>query len=180
VSWLPVVVTVEPESEPLTLTEAKAQCRVDGTDDDDLLTDYIETARTLVEQYTGTKLVSQTVVMRARDWCDLYDLPIAPIASVSGITYIDPDGNSQTLSTDVYETVLVGLEPLIRLKVNQSWPAIRCAADAIIVTASAGYASVPATIKHAMLLTISQWYDDRASGALPDGAMALLANYRRF
>lgn len=179
-SWLPVVVTVEPASESVTLTEAKAQCRVDGSDSDTLLTDYIETARTLVEQYTGTRLVSQTVVMRASHFCDLYDLPVAPISAVSGITYLDPDGNSQTLSTDVYETVLVGLEPLIRLKVNQSWPAIRCAADAITVTATAGYSSVPPTIKHAMLLTIAQWYDDRASGALPEGVMALLANYRRF
>lgn len=180
-SWLPPVVTVGPASEPLTQAEAKNHIKVDGSDDSDAIDRLISTSRTLVEEITGTKLVSQTVVMRCSEWCDLVDLPLAPIISVSSVTYLDSAGTSQTLSTDVYESVLHGLEPHIRLKINQSWPAIRDASDAITVTAVAGYASLPAPVKSAMLLTISALYDGRGNGNIPDGAMALLdTNYRRF
>lgn len=180
-SWLPVIVSAEPASEPVTIGEAKAQAKVDGSDSDAELNAMIATARTLVEQFTGTKLVSQTVVLRCSSFCDLADLPVAPVASISSITYQDAAGASQTLSTDVYEGVLIGLEPAIRLKVGQSWPNIRCASDAITVTAVVGYATVPPPVKSAILVTIAALYDDRASASLPQAAMDILnTNYRRF
>jgi uncharacterized phiE125 gp8 family phage protein len=179
-SWLPVTVSVEPASEPVTSDEVKEQTRIDGTDSDTWITRAIKAARILVEQFTGTRLITQTVVMKCSSFCDFIDLPAAPIASVSSISYLDPDGATQTLSTDVYEAVLVGLDPTIRLKVNQSWPAIRCASDAITVTAVAGAAAASEMVKQAILVTLAAWYDDRTSSALPDAAVALLSNSRRF
>jgi uncharacterized phiE125 gp8 family phage protein len=180
VSWLPAVVTAAPATEPVTLAEAKTHCRVDGSDSDNELAAMIVGARAFVEDYCGTRLVSQTVVLRCSQWRDLIDLPIAPLISVSSITYLDGAGEEQTLSTEVYEAVLVGLEPHIRLKVGQSFPTVRCASDAIRVTVVAGYAALPAPIRHAMLLLLSDWFDNRAVGSFPDGAKALLSNHRRF
>jgi uncharacterized phiE125 gp8 family phage protein len=179
-SWLPVTVSADPTSEPLTSAEVKEQARIDGTDSDTWITRAIKAARILVEQYTGTKLITQTVVLRCSSFCDFIDLPVAPIASISGITYLDPDGNSQTLSTSIYEAVLVGLDPSIRLKVNQSWPALRSASDAITVTAVAGASSASEMVKQAILVTLAAWYDDRSSSSLPEAATNLLANARRF
>ena len=179
-SWLPPVVTVQPASEPVTLTEAKAQCHIDGTDFDTELNIYLKAARVFVEEYTGTKLVSQTVVLRCSAFSDLCALPIAPVASVSAIAYLDSAGTEQALSTDVYEGVLYGLEPHIRLKINQSWPSVRAASDAIRVTVSAGYSTVPEPIRAAILLMASAWNDSRSVGPAPEGAVNLLANYRRF
>jgi uncharacterized phiE125 gp8 family phage protein len=180
-SWLPTQVTVAPASEPVSLVEAKAQCKIDGTDSDGDLNLYISAARTFVEEYTGTKLVSQTVLMQGRDFCDLRSLPIAPVISVSSVKYLDTDGAEQTLSTDVYESILTGLEPHIRRKINQVWPQLRpCVSDGVRVTAVVGYASLPAPIKSAILLIISSWFDNRNVGPIPDGAYSLLANYCRF
>ena len=179
-SWLPPVVTVAPASEPVTLTEAKTHCRVDGSDSDTELEAMITTAREFVEEFCGAKLGAQTVVLRCSSFCDFIDLPIAPVASITSITYLDTAGDTQTLATTVYEGVLHGLEPHIRLKINQSWPSIRDASDAITVTVSAGYSDIPAPIKHAMLLLIGNWFDSRAVGELTEGAKALLSNYRRF
>jgi uncharacterized phiE125 gp8 family phage protein len=186
-TWLPPVVTVAPATEPVTLAEAKTHCRVDGSDSDSELGAMIAAARGFVEDYCGVKLVSQTVVLRCSSFCDLVDLPIAPISAVTGVTYLDSSGVEQTLSTDVYEAVLTDLEPHIRLKINQSWPSIRCASDAIRVTASAGYASLPAPIHHTVLLLIGHWFDNRSTvnvgnivNDLPFATEALLSNYRRF
>jgi uncharacterized phiE125 gp8 family phage protein len=179
-SWLPPVVSVAPASEPVTLAEVKAQCRVDGSDSDTELNIYIAAAREFVETYTSTKLVSQTVLMQGRDFCDVAALPVAPVISVSSVKYLDSDGTEQTLSTDVYDVVNVGLAAEIRTKVNQSWPYVRCASDAVRVTAVCGYSDLPTPIKAALMLIISKWFDDRTVGAVPDGALALLSNYRRF
>lgn len=180
-TWLPTVVTAAPASEPVSLTEAKAQCRVDGTDSDTLLTSYILAARIFVEEYTGTKLVSQTALLQGRAFCDLLSLPTAPVISVASVKYLDTDGVEQTLSASVYELVNTGLEPQIRRKINQVWPAVRsCVSDAVRVSAVVGYATVPEPIRAAMMLIISSWFDSRNAGPIPDGAVSLLANYRRF
>ena len=180
-SWLPTLVTAAPATEPVSRAEAKLHCRVDGTDSDGEIDAMIATARTLIEEYTGTKLVSQTVAMRCSSFCDLVDLPVAPVISISSIAYLDSDGASQTLSADVYEGVLIGLEPHIRLKINQSWPSVRPASNAITVTAVVGYAPVPAPIVHAIKLTLSALYDNREGASIPQAAMDILnTNYRRF
>jgi uncharacterized phiE125 gp8 family phage protein len=179
-SWLPTVVTAEPASEPVTLAEAKAQCRVDGSSSDTELNIYLKAARIFVEEYTGTKLVSQTALMQGRSFCDLVDLPAAPIISVTSVKYLDTDGVEQTLASSVYELVNTGLEPQIRLKINQHGPSIRCASDAVRVTAVVGYSTVPEPIRAAIMLIISSWFDNRNVGPVPDGAYSLLSNYRRF
>ncbi len=178
-TWLPVSVTAEPATEPVTTAEAKSQARVDSSAEDTLIADYNTAARQLVEQYTGTRLVSQTVDFRGSAFADLAALPVAPIISVTSVKYLDSAGAEQTLSTNVYEAVTTGLVPSIRLKVGQSWPSPRDAVDAVRVVAVAGYATVPEPIRHAIMLTVAKWVDDRTMGELPSGAFALLENYRR-
>lgn len=53
-----------PVGEPITLTEAKAQCRVDTdiTQDDDRIAGLITSARIFVENWKGRALVSQTLL----------------------------------------------------------------------------------------------------------------------
>jgi uncharacterized phiE125 gp8 family phage protein len=127
--------------------------------------------------------------------CGTFDqfqlLPVAPLQSLSGITYLDENGASQTLDPSIYAPMLFGLSPAIRLQLDKSYPAVMVAGDAITVTATAGYgdaaASVPAPIIHAMKLLIGQWYDNRQDflmergtfAELPNAVAALLANYRR-
>lgn len=189
-AWLETVVTSEPATEPVTLAEAKAQCRVETSADDDLLNSYIKAARIYVERYCGIRLITQTVAMRCSCFADFERLSEAPLISVTSVAYLDTAGTSQTLATTVYENLLYGLSPSIRLKPNQTWPGIYSSADAITVTASAGFgaaSAVPAPIAAAMKLLIAQWYDNRTPIAvgesvneLPNAAAALLANYRRF
>ena len=45
--------------EPVTLNEAKAQCRVEHNADDDLIQSYITAAREYCEDFLNTKLVSE-------------------------------------------------------------------------------------------------------------------------
>lgn len=184
-SWLPVAVTTPPAVEPISLADARAQCHIDGTDFDTELGIYINAARRRVEYHTGTKLITQTVVMRGSSFGDLDCLPMAPLQSISSIKYLDPQGAEQTLSSDVYEAVLVDLEVAIRLKPGKSWPAFRPVSDAVRVTAIAGYgataANVPGNARLAMLLLIDDWMRNRGDtnignivNTVPNGVASLL------
>lgn len=188
-AWLPVAVTTPPAAEPVTIAEARAQCHIDGADQDTELNLYIKAARCQVEDETATKLITQTIAMRASRFCDLESLPMAPLQSITSVKYLDSDGVEQTLSTDVYEPVLIGLVVAIRLKPGQSWPAIRGASDAVRVVAVAGYgaaADVPTKAKLAMLLMIGDWSRSRGDtnigniiNSMPNGVRSLLCDLRK-
>jgi len=187
--WRPIVTTTPPAAEPVSLAEAKAQTRIDGSDSDVELGIYIKAAREYVEAYTGLRLITQTALLRCSCFGDLARLPTAPIGAVSSIAYLDVDGVEQTMSADIYETVLIGLEPGIRLRVGQSWPSRRNVRDSVRVTAACGFgtasADVPAPLRQAMLLLIGDWIANREAtnvanivNSLPNSFENLLVNYR--
>lgn len=190
-SWRATLVTVPPGAEPLTLAQAKAQCLVDpaSTADDALLNGLIAAARQFAEDYCGIKLVTQTVEMRCSAWDDLKFLPAAPLQSVTAIAYTDFLGAPQTLDPSIYAVMLYGLYPSIRLAYQKQWPALLDAADAIQITAVAGYpGDPPAPVLQAMLLLIGQWFDVRTGvqvdargmpAEIPNTVTALLSGHRR-
>lgn len=184
-AWHPTVTTSGPAAEPVLIADARMQCGVDTSDTtyDTELTAYLKSARAFVEAITGTRLINQTIAMRCDGWSDLSRLPMAPLSAVASVAYLDGAGDTQTLSTDVYEARLFGLTPGIVLKYGQSWPTIR-AGSLITVTATAGYGAsgdaVPADLLHAVRLTIAQMFAERETSD-PGFMMALnslLANHR--
>lgn len=183
--WFAPVVTVPPAAEPLLLADAKAHLRVDHSDDDALINANIATSRGHVESRTGTRLVTQTVSLKTDDWSDLASLPIAPVQSITSVAYVDTAGAPQTLSTDVYEARLFGLEPSISLKFGQSWPSMQDR-TLLTVVAVVGYAAAPPETIHAMKLILGDLYAHRetvaeAGMSLPLAASvdALLANHKK-
>lgn len=190
-TWLPTIADTPPAEEPVSLAEARAQLHVDvgDTDFDTEFTIYIKAAREHAEEITGTKFITQTVLMQADSFCALKRLPMAPLQSIESITYLDSDGAEQTLDPAVYRAVLADMRPSIQLKVGQSWPGLQCTPDAVRVTAIAGYgdaAAVPAKAKQAMLLMVGDWNRNREDSApvelesIPHGARALLKGLHRF
>ena len=99
---------------------------------------------------------------------------LPPLQSVTSITYLDDAGAAQTLSSALYQVVGVGGWDKGRIvpAYNQSWPVTRYQPEAVTVRFVAGYgtpgaspddtqAAVPEPIRHALLLLISHWYQNR-------------------
>lgn len=184
-TWYPPTVTVAATDEPLTAAEAKAQCRVDGTDEESYITTLIAAARSHVEGYTGTPIASRTVTVKCDAFADFAAFPVVPLQSVSSASYVDGAGATQTLATSVYEVRSDGLTASLALKGGQSWPNIQ-SGSRITVTAVVGYSEAPEAITHAMKLLVSGWFDQRAGtsdkpfSTVPHAVDALLANFRTF
>jgi uncharacterized phiE125 gp8 family phage protein len=183
--WYTATVSAAAASEPVTSSEAKAHLRVDHSDEDTKIAALIAAASRHVEKYCGVRFITQTIVMKCDSFDDFSRLADGPVASITSITYLDSDGATQTLSTDVYELRLDGYEAAIILKYSQSWPTTRLGSQ-ITVTAVVGAAAAPDDVKAAILLLIGTLYDNRAGvtvgempAVLPMGVDALLCNHRR-
>lgn len=177
-------VTTGPASEPISLTEAKTYLKVDNTTDNDLITALIQAARESCEKYLQMALISQTITERFNGFYNYgLRLSISPLISVTSVSYLDSGGDSQILSTDYYGVADYEKPPLIYLKYGQTWPTTYSQQDAVSVVYLAGYANaaaVPALIKTAMYMILSEWYNNRQDSVrnLPTAAQFFLDQYR--
>jgi uncharacterized phiE125 gp8 family phage protein len=175
--------TAAPAVEPVTLTEAKAHCRVDSTADDTLLTNLIVAARELVEDYIDRSLVTQRLVMTLDQFPPEIELPRPPMSD-SGtttavtVTYtVNQTGQTTTLSTTEYRVDRNSTPGVLRNLYGGTWPSNLDDPNSITVTWWAGYGSsgdVPQRVKSAVLMTILELYEKRGDGQMPDGAKRLL------
>lgn len=167
-----------PTEEPVTLAEAKAQCRVDAdiTADDALITALIVAAREQAERATGRAFVTQ-IWRQTLDAFPAWKLELQrpPLLSVSSIEYIDADGATQTLAPSEYRVItdrLIGFAAPVH---GGEWPAARATENAVTATFVAGYGTreaVPQAIKQWIMLAVAGWYGQRESIAA--GQMAEL------
>lgn len=180
--WYPVTVS-EPVTEPVTDAQAMMQMRISNDEAADFAVEIAQrkkAARDHVERYTGLVLGSREMDLVCTSFMDFAQLPVSPVTAVSEISYVDADGADQTLSTDVYE-LIPDRPAYIVTKYNQSWPEIE-PGSRITVTASVGAASVPASVIEAMLLLISEGFDDHGNRSETGwrAVDSLLCNHRTF
>lgn len=155
-----------PASEPVTLAEAKVQCRVDTSDDDAYITSLIVAARTYVEDILDISIMGQTWEARY-DAFPLWEiiLPRPPMASGTvTVTYRDEGGQTQSISsaTNAFQTDVYATPGRIYPNYQDVWPAVRGDENSVVVRWSAGYAgNVPQTIKHMIMLLVAHWYETR-------------------
>lgn len=172
-----------PASEPITLAEAKAHCRVDHTTDDSLIQGYITASREWVEDYIDRSLVSQRLVMTLDAFPHEIELPRPPMAS-SGtatavtVTYVMGEaGGTATLATSAYRVDRDSTPGVIRTTYAGSWPSHLLDQNSVTVTWWAGYGdptSVPQRVKNAMLMCVHELYEKRGNAVMPEAAMRLL------
>ena len=157
--------TVAPVAEPVTTAEAKLHLRVDHGDEDAYIDTLVATARQHIELVTRRAMVDTTFTLKMDAFPTEIRPPRSPLSSVSSITYVDTDGDTQTLSASVY-SVDTDTEPgRISLAFNQSWPDIREQNNAVVVTFVAGYGSaatnVPAALRETVKLLTAHYYEFR-------------------
>lgn len=184
--WYPAKLTQAATQEPVAPEDAKRQLRIDFEDDDEYIDGLIAAARDHVEKYCNILLATQTVEIKCDCWRDFSRLPVAPVQSVSSVTYTATDGTTMTLDPSFYEVRADGLEGEIVAGYGKQWPATQ-PKSRISVSTIVGYAAAPSAVRHAILLLIGHWYENREAvttdqkglADLPMAVDALLSNYRR-
>jgi uncharacterized phiE125 gp8 family phage protein len=191
---MPVVVITPPQFALASLEEAKAHLRVEHDDDNDYIEALVETATNMIDGpdgWLGRALITQTLEWRGDEFgsCDIR-LPYPPIAAIVSVKYDDSDGVEQTVSSADYRLVGQSSLPRLALTYGSTWPAARWQNEAVRVRYTAGYGDasddVPAPIRHAVLLMVSELYEnrepttDKPRTEVPFAVAALLSTYRVF
>jgi len=153
-------------AEPVTLPEAKAQCRMtDDNSEDTFITSLIAPARAFVEKLSTYSLVAGTRTFTFTAWGDYLEIYLRPITSLTSVAYVDADGADQTYTP----LAPLGAYPFrIFPAANDEFPTIY-GGSTITVTVAAGAidsASQEYLIaKRAILLLIGHWFEYREAAA---------------
>jgi len=162
-----------PQSEPVSLVELKNHLRVEHDLDDDEITSLGKAARTLTEQYTSQRWVTQSLAVCFSEFCTPVELPVSPVQSVASVQYYDANGTLTTLDAAEYQTWLAHLPPRISPAPAGVWPNTQAGKDnAVRVEVVAGYgaaSAVPDGAKAAIRLAVGYWYTSRGDGVDPNG-----------
>lgn len=179
-----------PIEKPVSLAEAKAYLRVDGTSEDALIDSLIGAATSMVEKATGRLLITQTWDLwldhfpRARkrkdDWFDgVMELPVSslmtsvryieipkpPLQDVSFLKTFDEVDDEETFEDDNYFVDDQSTPGRVALNEAASWPSIILRpANGIQIQFVAGYGAavdVPDPIKIAIQMIVAHLYENR-------------------
>lgn len=154
-------------SELVSVAEAKLFTRIDTSADDTLIDDMITQARVFIENYISRDIVAKNRTYYVDQTNGLFDLPFAPIASVSSVTVEGEAATYDILGLDDYSIELHG-GPSKHVKVTYVTAGINDSA-----------------IKQAILQLVSTLYDNRADyvtgtivSDVPTTVKSLLAGYK--
>ena len=165
-----------PAVEPVTLSEAKAHLRVDGTDSDAEIAAMISAAREWCEQYLDRTLVHTQWVMRFDrfpvDGTQDIELPRPPMVASGAntavsLSYTLEGGATATYGTSSYRVDRHSTPGAVKTNYAGTWPPHLQDDNSISVTWWAGYGAsgsdVPRAIRHAMLMLVAHWYENRST-----------------
>lgn len=180
-------IVTAPTVEPVSLEEMRLWLRIDGNDQDTMLSELIRAARTHLEQVTWRAFCTQTWDVYWDSFDSELILPKPPIQSVT-ITYYDTGGTLRTLADTVYELGSRNEIGLVREKYQQTWPAVRGHRDQVIVRMICGYgvaSDVPYPLRTAIKFLAAHWYVNpepvnvgNITTNLPFTIDALISSYR--
>lgn len=164
---LAIRVVTEPAEEPLSLVDAKAQCRITGDDDDDLVATYITAARQHLEETRGRAYVTQTRELQLDAFpCRApIEIPRAPLQSVTWIKYYDYGGTLQTWDSALYQVDTMSEPGRILPVYGLIYPYPRPQLGAVTIRYVAGYGAavaVPERVRQALRLLVADMWENRS------------------
>lgn len=182
---------ITPPADPLiTLDDAKRHVGASDYDEaDEILADLIESATDLIEGPSGVgrAMVTQTWRGTLDSLPSSFSIPLGPVQSITSISYVDPDGVSQTIPSTDYHTDFDRHPALVAF--YSVPPATARVPGAVKVTFVAGYgdpADTPAKVRHAARLLIGSWFKNREADTaaplteIPLGVTRILNQIRRY
>lgn len=161
-----------PTIEPVTLEEAKLHLRVDGTEEDNLITALITAARQKAEDYTRRAFITQTREFALDSACGVLYLPRPPVQAVEAITV---DGVA--VAAENYALVS---PDVLHIKV----PLYAANPGGVVIRYRAGYGDtpvdVPQAIRRAILTLVAHLHEHRGDEVIemPPAVKELLRPYR--
>lgn len=150
-------------SPAVTVAEAKAHLRIDGTSENELLQGYILAATEFVESHCFITLVESEYVLSLDSFpaARQIKIPRPPLLEVAAVKYFDTAGTLQTLDPSTYTVDAASQPGRVVLNPSCSWPSTSSVVNAVRVEFTAGPEAAPQLLKQCVLLMVGQFYERR-------------------
>lgn len=161
-----VVTVTPPATSPISLVDMKSYLRVDTSDDDDLIQDFIDSSTESVKQYIKRALITETFELSADGFGgneidsdarldalgagmhvisypyvlgrgNEIEIPFLPIQSITSIKTFDRSNNESTFNSSKYELDEQGGR--VYLNEGETWPSDLRSREAVKIVFVAGY-----------------------------------------
>src|SRR5688572_18004325 len=188
---MPLILNSGPSVEPVSLAEAKAHCRIDGTAEDTLVASLLIAARMHIERSLNVALIEQSWSLFLDRWPDRPSLalPLAPVMSVDAVRLYSPDDSSAVVDPDLFLLDGAGQRPRLSRREAGPWPLPGRSVNGIEIAFTAGYGAaadyVPLPVRLALTLLVAHWYETREPvlvgeqpNAVPLSVASLISPYR--
>jgi uncharacterized phiE125 gp8 family phage protein len=175
-----------PSVEPISVSELKTFARIDGDDENTLLSQFIVAARIAAEDYLKRSLITQTIRATIDFWPESgkIELPRPPLQSITQIATRDEDDALTVYDSDYYYAITESIPGCVVIKKGATNPANYDRDYAgIIIDYVCGYGDraqdVPEPIRQALYLWTTSIYENRVvSTEPPPEARPLLDIFR--
>jgi len=180
------ILLTPPETEPLSLSDAKAYLRVETDDDDVVIASLIAAARSHIEAMSGCAMLTQTWRLVHDGWPadGRMKLKLAPLRAVTAARVYDEAGVAHAVDPENF--VLDAARGIVAMRAV-SLPGRATAGIEIDVTVGFGAAGsdVPPALMQALRMLLAHWYDNRglitigsSVAVMPPSVNALIASHR--
>jgi len=152
---------------PILLSEAKAQLRVEHNDDDVIIARLINVATSYVDAQgaLGACMMTQTWGQWLGQNPGTVTLLLGPVQSVSAVKYYDVNNALQTDTLSNYNVLGTQTRKIVAPKNGFNWPTTFQRDDAIQIQYVCGYGgtshSVPQNVRHALMMLVAHLYENR-------------------
>lgn len=182
------ILLTPPETEPLSLSDAKAYLRVETDDDDAVIASLIAAARSHIEAMSGCAMLTQTWRLVRDCWPadGRMKLKLAPLRAVIAARVYDEAGVAHAVDPENF--VLDAARGIIAMRaVSLPQPGRATAGIEIDITVGFGAAGsdVPPALMQALRMLLAHWYDNRglitigsSVAVMPPSVNALIASHR--
>ena len=155
-------VVTAPSVEIVTLDEAKAHLRVDGTDEDALIGALIVAAREQAEHRTGRAFGAQVreMIIDAFPSAEIR-LDGTPVTNIISVSYADTAGATQVLDASAYVLDQHAIPSWLLPSYGTAWPATYDTANAVVLRYDCGQTAGVDSVRAWMLLALGTWYKQR-------------------
>lgn len=180
-----------PAAEPISLAETKAFLRIDGSEDDGVISTLIAAARLHVESVTRRALIDQSWRIVCDSWPDdrIVNLPVGPFSSLTQITTYDAEGVANSLALAQFQSETGATPSRLFLPPVVEGASVLRERGGIEIDYVAGFGAtaddVPVDLRQALMSLVAYWFEHRdavliagSGSVVPVGFDALVSAYR--
>lgn len=162
-----------PLIEPITVDEVKDFARIDGTDEDSILQEFITAVRINAEKYLHRALIEQSIRLVMDEWnAGEIELPKSPLISITKVETVDEDDIATEYDSANYYAETVSTPGRLVIRKNSTWPTnTERDVAGFRIEYKAGYGALATDVPSGIRLGLMMWativYETRVIGEAP-------------